>query len=95
MSAIDEEWLMCAPVVIGLQVVKGSHTRRCELCGRNVWVAPSGLKLLRESPGMRIACLACGAERYNAQPVEDRRAAFLPLTPDQLREIREHDERNA
>lgn len=81
----DDEWLVCVPVLPGVRVVKGSHTRRCALCNGYVWVAPSGLQMLRERPACRIGCVPC-IGRVHVYP--------LPLNPTQLAEIREaFDER--
>ena len=93
MSDDEETWsslVLRARYLRRAHCESGSHARRCTDCGRSVWVAPSGLALLNERSNVLVICKlrvhGCGLESV---PEDERETIFLPLTPEQLRELRE------
>ncbi len=85
----DEElsFLVCLPVIDnpdGNNLAASSIKNKCSECGREVWIAPSGRKLITEK-GLIIICLPC-AHRKEKEAGES--GTVMPLTPEQQGEIR-------
>jgi len=81
----ERDILICWPVSRSGSMVPGSLTSKCSKCGEPVWLSPSSLLLLHDTPGMDIQCVECGRKQMISQPGEVRRP-----TPAQLDEIREY-----
>lgn len=59
----------------------GSTFDFCERCGREVMVAPSGRRMIRERD-LEIVCIPCA--------MADPEAEFSPPEPEQIEEVRRH-----
>ena len=80
---------MCLPVEgdPGRFIVPGSIQDRCDDCGTEVWVAPSGKQVIRQRTTI-VVCMNCALIRMNKEPVH------LEVTKKQLREIEAWGKRN-
>jgi hypothetical protein len=72
--------LMCSRVG-DIRPVYGSLVGRCEKCKVHVWIAPSGVDMMRAGD-MMIYCLACGAKS-----VEETKGDVMPPTERQMSEL--------
>lgn len=67
-------------------LVPDSQQRTCRQCGEAVWIAPSGLAMLTENPGMPVECLDCAGPARNdlvkmsAEQVAELRAMGMTET---------------
>ena len=52
-------YLVCGRADAPMTVSGSSFKFHCSHCGRRVMIAPSGLQVLRERPGIFILCLVC------------------------------------
>lgn len=69
------------PAELGPVTVAGSVIRECQMCGRRVWIAPSGQRLLEEDRNTAQACLHDLLAGKVAPP------DGLELAPGQLEEL--------
>jgi hypothetical protein len=58
----QEVFLVCEHAEAPMNVPGSSFRHRCSKCNRRVMVAPSGLQLLRERPGISVLCVTCFRE---------------------------------
>lgn len=70
-------------------IVQGSIKAKCSDCQREVWIAPSSQKILKQD-GARLICVECAGERM----ANDTEVEVNAPTPEQKREIIEHLRRN-
>ena len=60
MKEIDDEAILVCALADSPMAVPGSiFNHRCSACGRPVMVAPSGQRLLKSIPDVRIICSYC------------------------------------
>jgi len=85
----EETIVMCLPVEgdPGRYIVPGSVQYNCNDCDTEVWVAPSGQRLIRER-GATIVCMNCAQVRLDKEP------GTLEITGDQVEEIKVWKKRN-
>lgn len=79
----EESFLICDPS--GKTAVVGSAKKYCRICGRDIFVAPSGQELLREKPELVPICTVCG---FGKMTEEDHEIA--PLQEKQVSELLEN-----
>lgn len=70
--------------------IAGTVRQRCSECGRDVWVAPSGMEILRSREDAFVVCHECGLAAIEADPDPDIR----PPTVEQRDELARHREHN-
>lgn len=85
--------IICAPVEGNEreEQIAGSVKRACTLCGRPVWVAPTGRKIHAEREGAYYVCMECGLKTMAADPDPQ----LMEPTEEQKDEIARHREHNA
>lgn len=80
--------LVCAPAHNAdgslSEMVVGSKVEHCDRCGRAVWVAPSGQRVLREK-GLEIVCIPCVVTA-----VKDDPDVKFAVNPESVVELRDH-----
>lgn len=76
----EANYLICGRANGQYRPVEGSRPAVCSLCGRGVWIAPSGRKLKAEHD-LAIACFDC----FEQERLPD--AEIAPTTPEQLAEL--------
>jgi hypothetical protein len=81
--------VLCTPVGWrGMPVVAGCTRKNCRRCGQEVWVSPATLARAEAHPaGCRFLCMACAAVELR-EAGED--LSVLPVTPEQLAEVRRY-----
>lgn len=81
--------LMCLPVEgdPSRYIVPSSVQDRCNDCGTEVWVAPSGQQLIRERATV-VVCMDCAQVRVNKKP------GALVITGEQVKEVKAWKRRN-
>lgn len=82
---LDSDTLVCAAVVDCLDPIHGSSVEHCALCDIEVYVAPSGQRLLKMVPSAKIWCSRCEAKADLSNA--DRQG----YPPGAVQEIREHE----
>ena len=74
----DRTCIMCWPVAKPGRVIRGSIKQQCSICVADVWLAPSGRRIIEEKKA-EIVCLDC----YKRLPD----VKLMQPTPEQLGEI--------
>lgn len=68
-------------------VVSGSLPMKCQECATLVWVSPSIMLLLHDTPEMQIKCESCAFAHMSSHKGTSKR---MDLTPGQMEEIEEY-----
>lgn len=77
---MSKVFIICARADNLYVPIPGSGIAKCEICRREVSIAPSGMKEQRKNP-RAIGCMEC----YLSGRIPP--ADFSPLTPDQIQEL--------
>lgn len=80
----DEKVLVCTRVEDMGIPVEGSKTLTCADCGKDVWVSPA--TYLEHGHEAITVCMVCAIPRIKADPD----AKVMPVTEDQIEELRRH-----
>lgn len=67
-------------------VVPGSVVRTCRRCGREVWVAPTGVAML-ETRAALVECVFCALRSMRAAKARGEPVTIESMTPEQRREL--------
>lgn len=73
--------IACVRVDSNGVVTLGSVQRSCTDCGAAIWVAPTGLEIIKDKGAVPV-CLACLGKRVEA----DGSPEAMPISPAQLAE---------
>lgn len=87
---MSDEGLICSPVAGAGNVIPGSIIARCEECGQEVWLAPSGQRIVAEE-APTLLCIPCGMKAIAADPEPE----IVPLNQEQRDEIAEYRRRRS
>ena len=82
----DRAAILC--VTIDCDHVDGARKEFCEMCGTEVWLAPSSFQW--RDDGAAIFCMPCGL----GVMATERDAQLIKPTKEQYAELREHHRRN-
>ncbi len=89
--AEEMTYLVCLPVEndpTGDKGAPGSIKDKCSECSRDVWIAPTGQKYVKEK-GFVVICIPCAVRKdKEAQDKGERPTNLMPPTPEQIEEVR-------
>lgn len=55
--------------------VLGSGRVKCNECGCECWVAPTGVKHIKQNPSIKVLCILCAAKFVDENPSTDVKPA--------------------